>query len=202
MRGARELAFQDAHTLTAGCASTSQASEFLTRDKKNLVIESYVACKVQARSVHRNGGDPFGRKSPHEWLVRRRGARYPRLESIVSPIQTVDTGEMLLMSAGARLASRSLILHRLCRLASAPPAGTEQQSVTPNACRSERIAKHYRAEGERGAEHSRDADRHKERSSIAYKSEHLRVERRRCYATYSQAYAHDTRSHPFRTPVD
>ncbi len=182
------------------------SSEFLTRDKKNLVIESYVAWKIQdPKRFVETVGDPFGAENRlHDivWSGLSAALGTHDLESMVSTSpQTVETGEMLI-ELSARTARAALVQYgievvdvRIKRLNL--PEQNKQSVYARMRAERERIAKQYRAEGEEQALSIRaDADRQKEEIlSVAYKeAEHVRGEGDgAAMRTYSQAYSKDPR---------
>ena len=122
------------------------SSEFLTRDKKNLVIESYVAWKIEdPKRFIETVGDPFGaaenRLHDIVWSGLSAALGTHDLESIVSSTSSSDCrdGRNARSSCQpARLASRSLSTASGGRCAhQAPePAGAEQaERLRPNASR-------------------------------------------------------------------
>jgi membrane protease subunit HflC len=181
-------------------------SEFLTRDKKNLVIESYVAWKIRdPKRFVETVGDPFGAENRlHDivWSGLSAALGTHDLESMISTSpQTVETGEML-VDLTARTARAALAQYgidvvdvRIKRLNL--PEQNKQSVYSRMRAERERIAKQYRAEGEEEALSIRAAaDREKEEIlSIAYKeAEHVRGEGDgAAMRTYSQAYSKNPR---------
>ena len=155
-------------------------SEFLTRDKKNVVVESYVAWKIQdpKRFVETVGDTVGGEMRLHDivWSGLAAALGTHDLESIVSTnLQTVQAGEMLdrLSSLTDRAAldqyGITVVDVRIKRLNL--PEQNKQSVYARMRAERERIARQYRAEGEEQALSIRaDADRQKEEIlSAAYK---------------------------------
>jgi len=181
-------------------------SEFLTRDKKNLVIESYVAWKIQdPKRFVETVGDPVGAEMRlHDivWSGLSAALGTHDLESIVSTnLQTVRANEMLdrLSSLTDRAALEqygiAVVDVRIKRLNL--PEQNKQSVYARMRAERERIARQYRAEGEEQALSIRaDADRQKEELlSVAYKeAEKVKGEGdAESTRTYSQAYSHNPR---------
>jgi membrane protease subunit HflC len=181
-------------------------SEFLTRDKKNLVIESYVAWKIQdPKRFVETVGDPIGAEMRlHDivWSGLSAALGTHDLESIVSTnLQTVKADEMLdrLSSLTDRAALEqygiAVVDVRIKRLNL--PEQNKQSVYARMRAERERIARQYRAEGEEQALSIRaDADRQKEELlSVAYKeAEKVKGEGdAESTRTYSQAYSRNPR---------
>ena len=181
-------------------------SEFLTRDKKNLVVESYVAWKIDdpKRFVETVGDPTAAEMRLHDivWSGLAAALGTHDLESIVSTnLQTVransmldrlstDTGKAALQNYGI-----AVIDVRIKRLNL--PEQNKQSVYARMRAERERIARQYRAEGEEQALSIRaDADRQKEEIlSIAYKeAENVKGKGdAEAARTYSQAYSKNPR---------
>ena len=181
-------------------------SEFLTRDKKNLVIESYVAWKIQdPKRFVETVGDPIAAEMRlHDivWSGLSAALGTHDLESIVSTnLQTVKAQEMLdhLSDLTDRAALGQYGIEvmdvRIKRLNL--PEQNKQSVYARMRAERERIARQYRAEGEEQALSIRaDADRQKEEIlSVAYKqAEKTKGEGdAESTRTYSQAYSKNPR---------
>ena len=155
-------------------------SEFLTRDKKNLVIENYVVWKIQdPNRFVQTVGDPIAAEMRlHDiiWSGLSAALGTHDLESIVSPsADKVQAGQMLdnLTALTDRAALEqygiSVVDVRIKRLNL--PEQNKQSVYARMRAERERIAKQYRAEGEEQALRIRaDADRQREEIlSAAYK---------------------------------
>src|SRR5689334_7140456 len=155
-------------------------SEFLTRDKKNLVVESYVAWKIQdPKRFVETVGDPIAAEMRlHDivWSGLSAALGTHDLESIVSTnLQAVKAQEMLDhlsdMTDRAALSQYGIevVDVRIKRLNL--PEQNKQSVYARMRAERERIARQYRAEGEEQALSIRaDADRQKEEIlSVAYK---------------------------------
>ena len=177
-------------------------SEFLTRDKKNLVVESYVAWKIQdPKRFVETVGDPIAAEMRlHDivWSGLSAALGTHDLESIVSTnLQAVKAQEMLdhLSELTDRAALSQYGLEvvdvRIKRLNL--PEQNKQSVYARMRAERERIARQYRAEGEEQALSIRaDADRQKEEIlSVAYKqAEKTKGEGdAESTRTYSQAYS-------------
>ena len=177
-------------------------SEFLTRDKKNVVVESYVAWKIQdpKRFVETVGDTVGGEMRLHDivWSGLAAALGTHDLESIVSTnLQTVQAGEMLdrlsSLTDRAALAQYGITVAdvRIKRLNL--PEQNKQSVYARMRAERERIARQYRAEGEEQALSIRaDADRQKEEIlSAAYKEAEKVKGEGDAAATrvYSQAYS-------------
>jgi modulator of FtsH protease HflC len=155
-------------------------SEFLTRDKKNLVIENYVAWRIDDpnRFVQTVGDTAAAEMRLHDiiWSGLSASLGTQDLESLVSPsADKVQTGPMLdqLTSAADRAAVNQygirIVDIRIKRLNL--PEQNKQSVFARMRAERERIALQYRAEGEQQALAIRaNADREKEEIlSAAYK---------------------------------
>ena len=181
-------------------------SEFLTRDKKNLVVESYVAWKIQdPKRFVETVGDPIAAEMRlHDivWSGLSAALGTHDLESIVSTnLQAVRAQEMLdhLSELTDRAALSQYGLEvvdvRIKRLNL--PEQNKQSVYARMRAERERIARQYRAEGEEQALSIRaGADRQKEEIlSVAYKqAEKTKGEGdAESTRTYSQAYSKNPR---------
>ena len=181
-------------------------SEFLTRDKKNLVVESYVAWKIQdPKRFVETVGDPVAAEMRlHDivWSGLSAALGTHDLESIVSPnLQAVKAQAML--DHLAELTDRAALSQygvevvdvRIKRLNL--PEQNKQSVYARMRAERERIARQDRAEGEEQALSIRaDADRQKEEIlSVAYKqAEKTKGEGdAESTRTYSQAYSKNPR---------
>jgi membrane protease subunit HflC len=155
-------------------------SEFLTRDKKNLVIETYVAWRIQdpKRFVETVGDAVAAEMRLHDivWSGLSAALGNEDLESIVSTnIVAVQAKDMLDRLSGAtdlaalRQYGIEVLDVRIKRLNL--PEQNKQSVYARMRAERERIARQYRAEGEEQALSIRaDADRQKEEIlSLAYK---------------------------------
>lgn len=181
-------------------------SEFLTRDKKNLVIENYVAWRIQdPKRFVETVGDPVGAEMRlHDivWSGLSAALGTHDLESLVSAAAgTVQAREMLdQLSATTDKAALAqygiqVVDVRLKRINL--PEQNKQSVYARMRAERERIARQYRAEGEEQALRIRaDADRQKEEIlSVAYKqAEKTKGEGdAESTRTYSQAYSKNPR---------
>jgi len=181
-------------------------SEFLTRDKKNLVVESYVAWRIQdPKRFIETVGDPIAAEMRlHDivWSGLAAAMGTHDLEAIVSiSPENVKAGEMLdrLSSETDRAALAQYGIQvvdvRIKRLNL--PEQNKQSVYARMRAERERIARQYRAEGEEQALRIRaDADRQKEEIlSVAYKqAENTKGQGdAESTRTYSQAYARNPR---------
>jgi membrane protease subunit HflC len=181
-------------------------SEFLTRDKKNLVIESYVAWRIQdPRRFVETVGDPIAAEMRlHDivWSGLAAALGNRDLESIVSVnAQNIAASEMLdnltTLTDAAALAQYGIrvVDVRIKRLNL--PEQNKQSVYARMRAERERIARQYRAEGEEQALSIRaDADRQKEEIlSLAYKdAERIKGEGdAESTRTYSAAYSKNPR---------
>ena len=154
-------------------------SEFLTRDKKNIVVDSYVAWKIQdPNRFLQSVGDPIAAEMRlHDivWsgLSAALGAHdLDSLVSIAAKSQTADImDELTGLTDRAALAEYGInvVDVRVKRLNL--PEQNKQSVYARMRAERERIARQYRAEGEEQALSIRaDADRQKaELLSLAYK---------------------------------
>ena len=181
-------------------------SEFLTRDKKNLVIESFVAWSIEdPRRFVETVGDPVAAEMRlHDivWSGLSAALGNHDLESLISPSQSaVKTSEMLDklgdLTGRAALSSYGIrvVDVRIKRLNL--PEQNKQSVFARMRAERERIARQYRAEGEEQALSIRaDADRQREELlSAAYKdAEKIKGEGdAESTRIYSQAYARNPR---------
>ncbi len=181
-------------------------SEFLTRDKKNLVIESYVAWRISdPKRFVETVGDPVSAEMRlHDivWSGLAASLGSQDLESIVSTGgETPRAKQMLdqLTSESDRAAldryGIQVVDVRIKRLNL--PEQNKQSVYARMRAERERIARQYRAEGEEQALRIRaDADRQKEEIlSVAYKeAEKIKGEGdAESTRTYSQAYSRNPR---------
>lgn len=181
-------------------------SEFLTRDKKNLVIESYVAWKIQdpIRFVETVGDPVAAEMRLHDivWSGLSAALGIHDLDSLISTNrQQVKATAML--DDLARMTDRAALTKygiqvvdvRIKRLNL--PEQNKQSVYARMRAERERIARQYRAEGEEQALSIRaDADRQKEEIlSVAYKqAEKTKGEGdAEATRTYSQAYSRNPR---------
>jgi modulator of FtsH protease HflC len=155
-------------------------SEFLTRDKKNLVIESYVAWKIEdpIRFVQTVGDATAAEMRLHDiiWSGLSAALGTHDLESIISTVaEKTQAGSMLdsLTDTTDRAALGQYGIKvmdvRVKRLNL--PEQNKQSVYARMRAERERIARQYRAEGEEQALSIRaDADRQREEIlSVAYK---------------------------------
>ncbi|MBZ5621335.1 MAG: protease modulator HflC [Acidobacteriia bacterium] len=154
-------------------------SEFLTRDKKNIVVDSYVAWKIEdPNRFLESVGDPVAAEMRlHDivWSGLSAALGAHDLESLVSATAKVQTAD--LMDRLAELTDRAALAEygigvvdvRIKRLNL--PEQNKQSVYARMRAERERIARQYRAEGEEQALSIRaDADRQKaETLSVAYK---------------------------------
>ncbi len=181
-------------------------SEFLTRDKKNIVIENYVAWRIQdPKRFVETVGDPVAAEMRlHDivWSGLSAALGMQDLETIVSTNpQTVkaaglldhlsaDTGRAALEQYGIEVVDVRIKRLNL-------PEQNKQSVYARMRAERERIARQYRAEGEEQALSIRaDADRQKEEIlSVAYKqAEQVKGEGdAESTRTYSQAYSRNPR---------
>ena len=180
-------------------------SEFLTRDKKNVVIDSYVAWQIRdPNRFLQTVGDPVAAEMRlHDivWSGLSAALGTHDLESLVSASDKVETGDLLdrLSDLTDRAALEQYGINvvdvRIKRLNL--PEQNKQSVYARMRAERERIARQYRAEGEEQALSIRaDADRQREEIlSAAYKeAEKIRgagdAESTRIYG---QAYSKDPR---------
>ncbi len=154
-------------------------SEFLTRDKKNIVIENYVAWKIENpnRFVQTVGDTVAAEMRLHDiiWSGLSAALGTHELDSLVSPLGKVETGQML--DRLAELTDRAALEQYGIRVVDVRvkrlnlPEQNKQSVYARMRAERERIAKQYRAEGEEQALSIRaDAERQKEEIlSLAYK---------------------------------
>jgi len=181
-------------------------SEFLTRDKKNLVIESYVAWKIQdPKRFIETVGDPVAAEMRlHDivWSGLSAALGTHDLDSIISTtLESVKAKEMLdhLTSRSEQAALEQYGIQvldvRIKRINL--PEQNKQSVYARMRAERERIARQYRAEGEEQALRIRaDADRQKEEIlSVAYKeAETVKGEGdAESTRTYSNAYSRNPR---------
>ncbi|MCC6342441.1 MAG: protease modulator HflC [Bryobacterales bacterium] len=181
-------------------------SEFLTSDKKNLVIESYVAWKIHdPQRFVETVGDPIAAEMRlHDivWSGLSATLGTHDLDSLISPnLDSVKAREMLdqLSNETGRKALAGYGIEvvdvRIKRINL--PDQNKQSVYARMRAERERIARQYRAEGEEQALQIRaGADRRKEEIlSLAYKdAEKLRGEGdAQATRTYSQAYSRNPR---------
>ncbi|MBX9602460.1 MAG: protease modulator HflC [Bryobacteraceae bacterium] len=181
-------------------------SEFLTRDKKNLVIESYVAWKIEdpKRFVETVSDPASAEMRLHDivWSGLSAALGNHDMESIVSTnLQATKTGLMLdrLTEVTGKAALRqygiAVVDVRIKRLNL--PEQNKQSVYARMRAERERIARQYRAEGEEQALSIRaDADRQKEEMlSVAYRQAEKVKGEGDAEATrvYSQAYSRNPR---------
>ena len=181
-------------------------SEFLTRDKKNLVIESYVAWRIEdPKRFVESVGDPVAAEMRlHDivWSGLAAALGNQDLESIISANpKAVKAPEM--MDSLADLTDRRALGEygirvvdvRLKRLNL--PEQNKQSVFARMRAERERIARQYRAEGEEQALSIRaDADRKAEeiRSAAYREAEKIKGEGdAESTRTYSQAYSKNPR---------
>lgn len=181
-------------------------SEFLTHDKKNLVIESYVAWRIQdpKRFVETVGDPTAAEMRLHDivWSGLSAALGTHDLDSLIAPsAETVQAGDLLhkLTSMTDRAAldryGIQVVDVRIKRLNL--PEQNKQSVYARMRAERERIARQYRAEGEEQALKIRaDADRQKEEIlSAAYKdAEKIKGEGdAQATRTYSAAYSKNPR---------
>jgi len=177
-------------------------SEFLTRDKKNLVIESYVAWRIRdPKHFVETVGDPVSAEMRlHDivWSGLSAVLGTHDLDSIVAPSAASVQAESFLDQLTAATGSSALSQYgieivdvRIKRLNL--PEQNKQTVYARMRAERERIARQYRAEGEEQALRIRaDADRQRDEIlSAAYKeAERTRGEGDAAATrTYSQAYS-------------
>ena len=177
-------------------------SEFLTHDKKNLVIESYVAWRIQdPKRFVETVGDPVAAEMRlHDivWSGLSAALGTVDLESIISTnVEAVRAKDMLdrLSDVTDRAALKQYGIEvldvRIKRLNL--PEQNKQSVYARMRAERERIARQYRAEGEEQALSIRaDADRQKEEIlSVAYKQAEKTKGEGDAESTriYSQAYS-------------
>ena len=181
-------------------------SEFLTHDKKNLVIESYVAWRIEdpKRFVETVGDPGAAEMRLHDivWSGLSAALGTHDLDSLIAPAaETVQAGALLdkltVMTDRAALDRYGIqvVDVRIKRLNL--PEQNKQSVYARMRAERERIARQYRAEGEEQALRIRaDADRQKEEIlSAAYKdAEKIKGEGdAQATKTYSAAYSKNPR---------
>jgi modulator of FtsH protease HflC len=181
-------------------------SEFLTRDKKNLVIESYVAWRIEdPKRFVETVGDPVAAEMRlHDivWSGLSASLGTHDLEAIISPnVEAVKAGAML--DALASTTGRSALAEYGIRVVDVRikrlnlPEQNKQSVYARMRAERERIARQYRAEGEEQALSIRaDADRQRDEIvSAAYKEAEKTKGEGDAEATrvYSQAYSKNPR---------
>ena len=181
-------------------------SEFLTRDKKNVVIESYVAWRIRdaQRFVESVGDAAAARMRLHDivWSGLSAAIGTQDLDALVSPHpERTKTASVLdaltAQSERAALANYGIevVDVRIKRLNL--PEQNKQSVYARMRAERERIARQYRAEGEEQALRIRaDADRQREEIlSVAYKqAEKTKGEGdAESTRTYSAAYSRNPR---------
>ena len=177
-------------------------SEFLTRDKKNLVIESYVAWRIRdPKHFVETVGDPVSAEMRlHDivWSGLSAALGTHDLDSIVAPnaasVQAESFLDQLTAATGSSALSQygiEIVDVRIKRLNL--PEQNKQSVYARMRAERERIARQYRAEGEEQALRIRaDADRQRDEIlSAAYKeAEKTRGEGDAASTRiYSQAYS-------------
>ena len=190
-------------------------SEFLTRDKKNIVVDSYVAWKIQDPTRFlQSVGDPVAAEMRlHDivWSGLSAALGAHDLDSLVSAsaprLQTAD-----MMDALADLTDRAALAQygisvvdvRIKRLNL--PEQNKQSVYARMRAERERIARQYRAEGEEQALAIRaDADRQKaETLSVAYKEAETTRGQGDAESTriYGQAYSRNPRFYKLLRTLD
>jgi modulator of FtsH protease HflC len=179
-------------------------SEFLTRDKKNIVIESYVAWRIRhpQRFVESVGDAASARLRLHDivWSGLAAAIGNADLDSLVSttPAKTAAIFDTLTAASGESALARygiEIIDVRIRRLNL--PEQNKQSVYARMRAERERIARQYRAEGEEQALRIRaSADRQREEIlSLAYKeAEKTKGEGdAESTRTYSAAYSRNPR---------
>jgi modulator of FtsH protease HflC len=189
-------------------------SEFLTRDKKNIVVDSYVAWKIQDPDRFLESvGDPVAAEMRlHDivWSGLSAALGDHDLDTLVSaagPIQTSDlTDSLSALTDRAALAQYGIAVVdvRIRRLNL--PEQNKQSVYARMRAERERIAKQYRAEGEEQALSIRaDADRQKaELLSAAYKQAEAIRGQGDAESTriYGQAYSKNPRFYKLLRTLD
>jgi membrane protease subunit HflC len=181
-------------------------SEFLTRDKKNLVVECYVVWRIQdpTRFVQTVGDAAGAEMRLHDiiWSSLSASMGNHDLDSILAPgPERVRAGDMLdrVTNLTDRAALSRYGIHvvdvRIKRLNL--PEQNKQSVYARMRAERERIARQYRAEGEEQALAIRaDADRQREEilSSAYREAEQIKGEGdAESTRTYSQAYSRNPR---------
>ena len=189
-------------------------SEFLTRDKKNIVVDSYVAWKIQdPNRFLQSVGDPIAAEMRlHDivWSGLSAALGGHDLDTLVSASGRVQTED--LMDQLSALTDRAALSQygiavmdvRIRRLNL--PEQNKQSVYARMRAERERIAKQYRAEGEEQALSIRaDADRQKaETLSAAYKeAEKIRGQGdAESTRIYGQAYSRNPRFYKLLRTLD
>lgn len=181
-------------------------SEFLTRDKKNLVIESYVAWRIQnpQRFVETVGDAVAAEMRLHDivWSGLAAALGSHDLDSLISPSAEAVKARALFDQLSSDTDRKALLQYGIqvvdVRIKRINLPDQNKQSVYARMrAERERIARQYRAEGEEQALRIRaDADRQKEEIlSLAYKdAEKMRGEGdAESTRTYSAAYSRNPR---------
>jgi membrane protease subunit HflC len=181
-------------------------SEFLTRDKKNIVVDNYVAWKIDdPNRFIQTVGDPVSAEMRlHDivWSGLSAALGTHDLDSLVSPTPaSAQTGELLARlteltdQAALRQYGVNVVDVRIQRINL--PEQNKQSVFARMRAERERIARQYRAEGEEQALKIRaDADRQREEIlSIAYREgEKVRGEAdAESTRIYGQAYSKNPR---------
>ncbi|MBL8228481.1 MAG: protease modulator HflC [Bryobacterales bacterium] len=181
-------------------------SEFLTRDKKNLVIESYVAWRIHnPQRFIETVGDPVAAEMRlHDivWSSLAAALGTHDLDALISPNPEAVRARQMLDQLSTESDQRALAQYGIqvvdvrIRRINLPDQNKQSVYARMRAER-ERIARQYRAEGEEQALRIRaDADRQKEEIlSLAYKdAEKTRGEGdAESTRIYSQAYSRNPR---------
>ncbi|MBI4910540.1 MAG: protease modulator HflC [Acidobacteria bacterium] len=181
-------------------------SEFLTRDKKNLVIESYVAWRIQSpQKFVETVGDPVAAEMRlHDivWSGLSAALGSHDIDSLISTNAEAVKARELFDQLSSDTDKKALAQYGIqvvdVRIKRINLPDQNKQSVYARMrAERERIARQYRAEGEEQALRIRaDADRQKEELlSLAYKdAEKMRGEGdAESTRTYSQAYSKNPR---------
>ena len=181
-------------------------SEFLTRDKKNLVIESYVAWRIQdPQKFVETVGDPIAAEMRlHDivWSGLSASLGTHDIDSLISTNVEAVKAKAIFDQLASETDRKALAQYGLqvvdVRIKRINLPDQNKQSVYARMrAERERIARQYRAEGEEQALRIRaDADRQKEEIlSLAYKdAEKLRGEGdAESTRVYSQAYSRNPR---------
>ena len=179
-----------------------QRSEFLTKDKKNLVIESYVLWQIASPEtfVQTVGDDVAAERRLHDiiWAGLAAALGTHDLEEIVSPVPEDVRARRMLDELTERTDAAALEQYgihvadvRIKRLNL--PEQNKQSVFARMRAERERIARQYRAEGEEQALRIRaEADREREEIlSVAYKTaeETKGLGDAEAARVYGQAYA-------------
>ena len=181
-------------------------SEFLTRDKKNIVIDNYVAWEIEdpIRFIQTVGDPVSAEMRLHDivWSGLSAALGTHDLDSLVSSApDTVDTGALL--DRLAELTDRAALRQYGIRVVDVRiqrinlPEQNKQSVYARMRAERERIARQYRAEGEEQALSIRaDADKQREEIlSVAYRdAEKIRGEGdAESTRIYGQAYSKNPR---------